>query len=63
MATETAKKQNSNAVRIGRDKMERAARVARKVAAKEDRDVSIASVIDEILDNGLTKEERKLGIA
>jgi len=62
MTTETAKKPNSNAVRIGKDKLERAGRVARRMAAKEDKNVSIASVIDEILDSGLTKEERKLGI-
>jgi hypothetical protein len=62
MTTETAKKQNSNAVRIGKDKLERAGRVARKVAASEDRAVSVSSLVDELLEEGLAKRERKLGI-
>jgi hypothetical protein len=62
MATETAKKGKSNAVRIQQDKMERAGRVARRVAAIEDKKVSAASLVDEILDEGLSKRERKLGI-
>jgi hypothetical protein len=62
MTTETQNKTSSNAVRINRDKLERAGRVARKVAANEDRDVSVASMVDEILEEGLSKRERKLGI-
>jgi hypothetical protein len=62
MTTETQNKPNSNAVRIQRDKMERAARVARKVAAEKDEKVSAAAVVDEILEEGLAKRERKLGI-
>jgi hypothetical protein len=62
MTTETAKKESSNAVRIQQDKKERAARVARRVAAEKDQRVSAAAVIDEILEEGLSKRERKLGI-
>lgn len=62
MTTETQNNGNSNAVRIRRDKMERAARVARRVAADKDQKVSTASVVDEILEEGLTKREKKLGI-
>jgi hypothetical protein len=62
MATEQANKVNSEAVRIKRDKKQRAGRVARMQAAKEDRRVSAASVIDEILDAGLAKKEHELGI-
>lgn len=62
MTTDQANKTNSNAVRISEDKKERAARVARMTAAREDRRVSAASMIDEILEEGLTKREKKLGI-
>jgi hypothetical protein len=62
MATETANASKSNAVRIKGDKKERAARVARKEAANRDQYVSAASVVDEILDEGLSKRERKLGL-
>jgi hypothetical protein len=62
MPTETQNKPISNAVRIGRDKMERAARIARKQAADRDEKVSMSSVVDEILEEGLTKREKKLGL-
>lgn len=62
MATDTQSKQNSNAVRIQRDKMERAARLARRASAARDERVSAAAVIDEILEEGLSKRERKQGI-
>jgi hypothetical protein len=62
MATETATQGKSNAVRIQQDKLKRAARVARKEAVVKDEDVSIASVVDEILEEGLAKRERKFGI-
>jgi hypothetical protein len=62
MTTEQASKVNSEAVRIKRDKKQRAARVARMQAAKEDRRVSAASVIDEILESGLAKKEKQFGI-
>jgi hypothetical protein len=63
MTTEVQNKQDSNAVRIQQDKMKRAARVARRVAADKDQKVSVASVVDEILEEGLAKRERKLGIS
>lgn len=62
MTTQTANKTASNAVRIREDKKERAARVARIIAANDDRRVSTASLVDEILEEGLTKREKKLGI-
>jgi hypothetical protein len=62
MTTEQANKVNSEAVRIKRDKKQRAGRVARMQAAKEDRRVSAASVIDEILEEGLKRRESKFGI-
>lgn len=62
MTTDQASKGKSNAVRIKQDKKERAASVARKVAALEDKRVSAAAVVDEILEEGLTKREKKLGL-
>lgn len=63
MATEPQTKQNSNAVRIAREKMERVTRVARRVAADRDEKVSASAIVDEILEEGLVKRERKFGIA
>jgi hypothetical protein len=62
MATEQANKTESNAVRIKREKWDRAASVARKVAALEDKPVSVMAVVDEILEEGLAKREKKFGI-
>lgn len=62
MNIETTKKANSNAVRIKGDKLERAARVARLLAAERDERVSAASLVDEIMEEGLTKREKKLGV-
>lgn len=62
MNVETTKKPASNAVRIKGDKLERAARVARILAAERDERVSAASLVDEIMEEGLTKREKKLGI-
>jgi hypothetical protein len=62
MATDTQNKGVTNAVRIQREKMERVARIARKVAAERDERVSASTVVDEILEEGLSKRERKLGI-
>lgn len=62
MTTEQANNKVSNAVRIKRDKMERAARVARRVAADKDERVSASALVDEILEEGLTKREKKLGL-
>lgn len=63
MATEEAKTKDSAAVRIYADKKPRIEKVRRKLAAAEDRNVSEIGLIDEILEEGLTKRERKLGIA
>lgn len=62
MATEEAKTKDSAAVRIYRDKKPRIEKVRRKLAAAEDRDLSEIALVDEILEEGLTKRERKLGL-
>lgn len=63
MAAEKAKAQSFTHVRVSRENKERAKEVSRRMAAKESRDVYYTYLIDEILEEGLTKRERKLGIA
>jgi len=62
MATDEAKAKEYAPVRIYRDKAVRLKKVRRELSAAEDRDLSDVSLIDEILEEGLTKRERKLGI-
>lgn len=62
MAVEKAKTQEFTHVRVSVENRERAKEVARKLAAKESRDVHYTYLIDEILDKGLEKEEKKLGL-
>lgn len=62
MATEKQKTQDFTHVRVSIKNRERAKEVARQKAAKQKEDVHYTYLIDEILDSGLTKEERKLGI-
>lgn len=62
MATEEAKTKDSAPVRIYVDKKPRLEKVRRRLAAQEDRNISEILLIDEILEEGLTKRERKLGI-
>lgn len=62
MAEQKTKTQDFTHVRVSVENRERAKEVARKLAAKESRDVYYTYLIDEILDKGLAKEETKLGI-
>ena len=62
MATETAKTKESAVVRIYTDKKPRIEKVRRKLAAAEDRDISEIGLVDEILEEGLSRREKKLGI-
>lgn len=62
MATDEAKTKDSAAVRIYNDKKPRLEKVRRKLAAAEDRNLSEIALLDEILEEGLTKREKKLGI-
>lgn len=62
MTTEETKTKDSAAVRIYADKKPRLEKVRRKLSAAEDRDISEILLIDEILEEGLSKRERKLGI-
>lgn len=62
MAEERAKTQSFTHVRVSVENRERAKEVSRKMAAKESRDVHYTYLIDEILEEGLAKREKKLGI-
>jgi hypothetical protein len=62
MAEGKAKTQEFTHVRVSVQNRERAKEVARQKAAKEKRDVHYTYLIDEILDRGLSKEEKALGI-
>lgn len=62
MEVETPKSEDQTTVRISRKNKERVQRVARKIADREDRRCSELEIADEILNAGLPKYERKLGI-
>jgi hypothetical protein len=62
MTTDEAKTKDSAAVRIYKDKKPRIEKVRRQLSAAEDRDLSEIALVDEILEEGLTKRERKLGL-
>jgi hypothetical protein len=49
-------------MRVRGDKRERIKNVRRKLAAVENRDLSDTALLDEILDEGLSRREKKLGI-
>lgn len=49
-------------MRVRGEKRERIKIVRRKLAAVENRDLSDTALLDEILEEGLTKREKKLGI-
>jgi hypothetical protein len=62
MATKNHKTKESGSVRIYVEMKPRLKKVRREIARAEDRDVSEIGLINEILEEGLTKRERKLGI-
>jgi hypothetical protein len=62
MAMERQTEREFTHVRIRSDKHARTEKLVRKVAYIEDRNVTQQDLIDEILEEGLTKRERKLGI-
>jgi hypothetical protein len=62
MAEETQKTPESTTVRIYGKTKGRLKKVVRKIADQEDRDVTELEIADELLNEGLQKRERKLGI-
>jgi hypothetical protein len=59
---DNTKMKDSASVRIYKETAERVKKVRRKLEAVEDRDLSEVRLIDEILNEGLTKREKQLGI-
>lgn len=62
MQTESQKTDRQTTVRIFGKTKERIQTVARKLADREDRRVTEVEIADQILNAGLPKLERKLGI-
>jgi hypothetical protein len=54
--------EKKSALAVKPDKLGRLKKVRRKQADVEDRDITDVGLLDEILEEGLTKRERKLGI-
>jgi hypothetical protein len=63
MTTDNAKNRDSASVRIYKETAERVKKVRRKLISAENRDLSDIGLINEILEEGLAKRERKLGIS
>lgn len=57
---QTARKKTALAIKD--DKLGRLKKVRRDMASAEDRDITDIGLLDEILEEGLSKRERKLGI-
>ena len=62
MSHKRAKTQDFTHVRVSVKNRDRAKEVARQKAAKQKQDVHYTYLVDEILDRGLSAEEKKLGI-
>lgn len=63
MATEKQKTEDMTHVRVSRKNRDRAKELSRQLAARENRDVHYTYLLDEIINEGLLKRERKLKIA
>jgi hypothetical protein len=62
MAKQKQKTEALTHVRVSEEKRDRAERLSRQLSAIEDRKVTITSVINEALEDGLRKRERQLGL-
>lgn len=62
MNTDNQPGRKKTALAVKDDKLGRLKEVRRQTAASEKRDITDVGLLDEILDEGLTKRERKLGI-
>lgn len=62
MNSETKTARKKTALAIKDEKLGRLKEVRRKQAADENRDITDVGLLDEILEEGLKKRERKLGI-
>lgn len=49
-------------MKVRNEKRLRLKKVRRELAVKEDRDISDTGLLDEIMEEGLTRREKKLGL-
>jgi hypothetical protein len=62
MDSEVKTPRKKTALAVKDDKLDRLKKVRRAQSVAENRDISDVGLLDEILDEGLKKRERKLGI-
>lgn len=62
MATANEKNKGWENMKVRNEKRLRLKKVRRELAVKEDRDISDTGLLDELIEEGLTKREKKLGI-
>lgn len=62
MATGNEKNKGWENMKVRNEKRLRLKKVRRELAVKEDRDITDTGLLDEIMEEGLTKREKKLGI-
>ena len=62
MATDSEKTKGWENMKVRKEKRPRIKNVRRELAYREQRDLSDTGLLDEILEEGLVRRERKLGI-
>lgn len=62
MATGNEKNKGWENMKVRNEKRLRLKKVRRELAVKEDRDISDTGLLDEIMEEGLTRREKKLGL-
>jgi hypothetical protein len=62
MATENEKNKGWENMKVRNEKRLRLKKVRRELSVAEERDLTDTGLVDEILEEGLAKRERKLGI-
>jgi hypothetical protein len=62
MSTDNNKIKGWENMKVRNEKRLRLKKVRRELSFKEERDLTDTGLVDEILEEGLTKRERKLGI-
>lgn len=62
MTTESEKTKGWENIKVRNEKRLRLKKVRRELSVKEERDLTDTGLVDEILEEGLSKRERKLGI-
>lgn len=62
MATGNEKNKGWENMKVRNEKRLRLKKVRRELAVKEDRDISDTGLLDEIMEEGLSRREKKLGL-